>query len=300
VTNLYAINKTKKEETNMEKNQPEEQVKREIPEGVWTKCPGCQEIIYNKELETNLKVCPKCKYCFRMSIEERLALLLDPNTFKEYDKNMTSSDPLNFEDTKPYKQRVKESIEKSKQKEAIVTGIGEMNGIKIVLGVLNFEFMGGSMGSVVGEKISRAIENAIKLKVPVILVSSSGGARMQESMLSLMQMAKTSASLAKLAEHNLPYISLLTDPTTGGVTASFAMLGDIIIAEPNALIAFAGPRVIQQTIRQQLPRGFQKSEFLLEHGMIDMIVERVELKNTLARLLHVLMTNKKVPSRKKK
>ncbi|MFC1546638.1 acetyl-CoA carboxylase, carboxyltransferase subunit beta [bacterium] len=274
--------------------------KKAVPFGLWTKCSNCQEIIYNKELDQNYKVCPKCNFYFRMNVWERINLFIEKNTFKEYDKNLSSSDPLEFFDTKAYKDRLKSSIAKTNRKEAVVTGIGKMGRFTVVMGVLDFEFMGGSMGSVVGEKITRAIEQAVKEKAPVIVVSSSGGARMQESMLSLMQMAKTSAALAKVSEAGLPYISVLTDPTTGGVTASFAMLGDIHIAEPNALIAFAGPRVIEQTIRQQLPKGFQRSEFQMEHGMVDMIVDRKELKSTLINLLDIITPAKKTTKSLKK
>lgn len=272
-----------------QKQKPEETEKKGIPEGVWTKCPLCQEIIYNKELEANAKVCPKCGNYFRLDVMERIFMLVEKDTFREFDTNLKASDPLQFVDTKSYKERIASSIEKSGRNEAIVTGEGYMDGIHIVIGALDFAFMGGSMGSVVGEKIARAVEQAIALRIPVMLVSASGGARMQESILSLMQMAKTSAALAKLNKEKLPYISVLTDPTTGGVTASFAMLGDVNIAEPKALIGFAGPRVIEQTIMQQLPEGFQRSEFQVEHGMVDLIVERKDLKATIARLLTMMM-----------
>lgn len=272
-----------------QKQKPEDTEKKGIPEGVWTKCPTCQEIIYNKELEANAKVCPKCGNYFRLDVMERIAMLIDNDTFTEYDTQLKASDPLHFVDTKSYKERIASSIEKAGRNEAVVTGEGFIHGIHTVIGVLDFAFMGGSMGSVVGEKITRAIEKAIALRVPVVLVAASGGARMQESILSLMQMAKTSAALAHLAKEKLPYISVLTDPTTGGVTASFAMLGDVNIAEPKALIGFAGPRVIEQTIMQQLPEGFQRSEFQLEHGMVDCIVERKELKATIARLLSTMI-----------
>jgi acetyl-CoA carboxylase carboxyl transferase subunit beta len=256
-----------------------------IPEGVWLKCENCKEIVYKKEVEKSLKVCPKCNYHFRISAEERISLLIDDGSFEEMDKDLYSKDPLNFKDLVRYKERLKEYEKKTGKKDAITTGIGSINGYPVVLAVLDFAFMGGSMGSVVGEKILRAIERAIEKGIPLIVISSSGGARMQEGILSLMQMAKTSAAIARLEEKRIPYISILTDPTFGGVTASFAMLGDIIIAEPRSLIGFAGPRVIEQTIKQSLPEGFQRAEFLLEHGMIDMIVERKNLKDTLAKIL---------------
>ncbi|MCB4790627.1 MAG: acetyl-CoA carboxylase, carboxyltransferase subunit beta [Elusimicrobia bacterium] len=255
--------------------------KKEIPHGVWTKCKKCEQIIYRKELEENLKVCPKCGYYFRLSAHERIKQLMEKNSFKEYDAMLTPLDPLSFPD---YEKRAKSY----NVKEAVVTGEGKIGTHDTVLAVLDFNFMGGSMGSVVGEKIARAGEQALKKKCPFVIISSSGGARMQEGILSLMQMAKTSATLAKLNKNKVPFISILADPTTGGVTASFAMLGDIIIAEPKALIGFAGPRVIEQTIRQQLPDGFQLSEFLLAHGMLDIIVERKHLKDTLIKIFNFL------------
>lgn len=256
-----------------------------IPEGVWLKCDNCKEIVYKKEVEKLLKVCPKCNYHFRISAEERIALLIDNGTFEEMDRDLSSKDPLNFKDLMRYKDRLKEYERKTGKKDAITTGEGRINGHPVVLSVLDFAFMGGSMGSVVGEKILRAIERAIEKGIPLIIVSSSGGARMQEGIISLMQMAKTAAAIAKLEEKRIPYISILTDPTFGGVTASFGMLGDIIIAEPRSLIGFAGPRVIEQTIKQSLPEGFQRAEFLLDHGMIDLIVERKNLKETLTKIL---------------
>lgn len=264
-----------------------ENVKRSVPTGVWNKCNTCGEVIYTKSLHSNHKVCHKCGYHFRLEVGERVNLLVDDGTFVELYENMTSQDPLNFVDLKPYKDRLKEAREKTGRNSAIITGIGLLDGKNIALGVMDFSFLGGSMDSVVGEKIARLVDVAIENKYPVIIVSTSGGARMQESMFSLMQMAKTSAAIARLGEKNLPFISILTDPTTGGVSASFAMLGDINIAEPDALIAFAGPRVIEQTIRQTLPEGFQRSEFLLKHGMIDMIVKREEMKKTLSRILDI-------------
>lgn len=256
------------------------------PEGLWTKCKNCEEIIYNKELDENFKVCPKCGYYFRLSARERIALLLEPKSFREYDKNLLSTNPLSFRANQSYQEKIVEEQKKTALKEAVVTGEGLIGEHQVVCGVLDFEFLGGSMGSVVGEKVTRAIEKAIKKKLPLIIVSASGGARMQEGVLSLMQMGKTASALAKFSEKSLPFISILTDPTTGGVAASFAFLGDIILAEPKALIGFAGPRVIEQTIRQPLPEGFQQAEFLLKHGMIDLIVERKETKKILVRLLN--------------
>jgi len=259
--------------------------KLKIPEGLWLKCDSCKEVIYRKEIEKNAKVCPKCNYHFPISVDERIGLILDEGTFKEWEAGLTPLDPLNFKDSTRYRDRLKTAQERTGRREAMVVGEGTLNRWPVVLGVFNFPFMGGSMGSVVGEKIVRAAERASEHRWPLIMVSSSGGARMQEGILSLMQMAKTSAALGRLAETRAPYISILADPTFGGVTASFAMLGDVIIAEPKALIGFAGARVIEQTIKQQLPEGFQRSEFLLEHGMVDLIVERKKLKQTLTKLL---------------
>jgi acetyl-CoA carboxylase carboxyl transferase subunit beta len=258
-----------------------------VPEGVWTKCKNCQEIIYAKEIERNLNVCPKCDYHFRIGARERIALVLDDGSFVEEDANMRSVDFLEFKDSKRYKDRVKSAIKKVGDGDAVICGTGTIEELPVSIAVFDFNFMGGSMGSVVGEKITRAIERGLKKEIPVLIFSSSGGARMQESIMSLMQMAKTSAALAKLKQAGIPYISVLTDPTTGGVTASFAMLGDLNIAEPRALIGFAGSRVIEQTIRQTLPDGFQRSEYLLEHGMIDMIVPRKEMKQKLAQILRI-------------
>ncbi len=254
-------------------------------EGMWLKCNHCREIVYRKEVDRNNKVCPKCDYHFPISVIERIGLLVDLGTFKEWDVGLEAQDPLNFHDTKSYRERVKGHQEKTGRKDALVIGEGSVNGSRVVLCVFDFSFMGGSMGSVVGEKLCRAIDRALEQKIPVILVTASGGARMQEGILSLMQMAKTSSAVAKLGEAKLPFISILSDPTFGGVTASVAMLGDVIIAEPKALIGFAGPRVIEQTIKQQLPDQFQRAEFLLEHGMIDMIVERKRLKETIGTLV---------------
>ena len=265
--------------------EPEAPKRSKVSEGMWLKCNNCREIVFRKEVERNNKVCPKCDYHFPISVIERIALLIDLGTFKEWDAELGPQDPLNFQDTKSYKDRVKAHQEKTGRKDAMVIGEGMMNGRRVVLCVFDFSFMGGSMGSVVGEKICRAIDRALESRLPVILVTTSGGARMQEGILSLMQMAKTSAAVAKLGEAKLPFICLLADPTFGGVTASVAMLGDVILAEPKALIGFAGPRVIEQTIKQQLPDQFQRAEFLLEHGMIDMIVDRKQLKETLSTLV---------------
>jgi acetyl-CoA carboxylase carboxyl transferase subunit beta len=256
-----------------------------IAEGLWIKCESCKEIMYRAEVEKAGRVCPKCHYPFRITARERIGLLADAGSFEEYQVALSSVDPLGFKDTKRYRDRLKAAKQKMSMEEAVITGLGRIGGHPAMLCVLEFGFLGGSMGSAVGEKLARAIEQAIDKHVPVIIVSASGGARMQEGILSLMQMAKTSAALARLAEARLPYLSVLTDPTTGGVTASFAMLGDVILAEPRALIGFAGPRVIAETIRQPLPEGFQRAEFLLEHGQLDLIVERRELKDTLRRIL---------------
>jgi len=266
---------------------PDETKKIQIPEGVWSKCKNCNEIIYTKEIERNLNVCPKCDYHFRISARERIDLVLDTGSFVEMDAAMESVDFLDFKDSKKYKDRIKAAVKKSGGGDAVVCGEGTIEALPVVVSVFDFSFMGGSMGSVVGEKITRAIEKGVEKRSPVIIFSSSGGARMQESILSLMQMAKTCAALAKLKAAGIPFISVLTDPTTGGVTASFAMLGDINMAEPRALIGFAGPRVIEQTIRQKLPDGFQRSEYLLEHGMVDMIVRRQEMKARLSQILRI-------------
>ncbi|RJP23729.1 MAG: acetyl-CoA carboxylase carboxyltransferase subunit beta [Deltaproteobacteria bacterium] len=262
--------------------------KIKIPEGMWIKCDACLEIIYKPEVERNLNVCPKCVYHFRIPAMERIAAVTDEGTFAEFAEDLESVDPLNFTDTKKYVDRIKEARKKTGRREAVITGRGRINGIEVILAVLDFEFQGGSMGSVVGEKVAMAAEAALESGLPLIIFSASGGARMQEGTLSLMQMAKTSAALARLSDARLPFISVLTDPTTGGVAASFAMLGDVIISEPGALVGFAGPRVIEQTIKQKLPDGFQRAEFLLEHGMVDMIVERSRLKATLTQLLRYM------------
>lgn len=267
---------------------PITQGKTDVPEGLWIKCKECGEMIYKKDWENNLKVCPECNYHFRLNVNERIAITLDNDSFVEDNLEIKPTDFLKFTDSKKYKDRLVEYQKKTNLNDAIITGIGTINGHKIIICILEFNFMGGSMGSVVGEKITRAIEKAISTKLPLIIISSSGGARMQEGIMSLMQMAKTSSALARLNISGGLFISVLTDPTTGGVTASFASLGDIIIAEPKALIGFAGPRVIEQTINQQLPKGFQRAEFLLEHGLIDMVVSRKNLKNTLKQLLELL------------
>lgn len=254
----------------------------------WIKCTHCQELIHTNELEQNNNCCPKCDYHYRLSADERIKAIADADTFEEMFADLLPTDALQFVDTEPYTERLAKAKEKSGLDEAVVVGTCAIEGKKVALGVFDFNFMGGSMGSVVGERLTRLIEHAIEKRLPVIIFSTSGGARMQESILSLMQMAKTSAALAKLDEAGLPYISVMTNPTTGGVTASFASLGDIIIAEPNALICFAGPRVIEQTIGHKLPEGAQKSEFLLQHGMIDCIVKRRDLKNKLAEFVDFL------------
>ena len=255
-----------------------------VPEGLWVKCPSCAQIIYNKDLAASLSVCTKCAHHFRLSAAERLRSLFD-GAWTEHDSGLRSTDPLRFTDTKPYQKRLDSTIASTGMLDAVVTATGQIGGRDVVVAAMEYSFIGGSMGVVVGEKITRAIENAIEYQQPVVIVSCSGGARMMEGALSLMQMAKISAALARLDRARLPYISVLTDPTTGGVTASFAMLGDVNIAEPRALIGFAGPRVIEQTIRQKLPEGFQRSEFLLEHGMLDMVVDRRELKDVITRVL---------------
>ncbi len=259
-----------------------------VPQGLWVKCEHCAEIIYKKEVERNLEVCPKCAYHFRLSAFDRINMLFDKDSFEEFDPLIGPKDPLVFKDIKKYKDKIKTYQKKTGHKDAIITGLAAINGIKVMTAVFDFAFMGGSMGAVVGEKITRVFESAIEKRSAVITFSASGGARMQEGILSLMQMAKTSAAVGRLKEAGLPFISVLTDPTMGGVSASFAMLGDIIVAEPGALIGFAGPRVIAQTLKQTLPEGFQRSEYILEHGMIDMIVERKNLKESLGRLLKYL------------
>jgi acetyl-CoA carboxylase carboxyl transferase subunit beta len=261
--------------------------KKEIPDGLWTKCESCGEIIHKKELQNTFYTCAKCNAHFRIGSAEYLDVLLDPNSFKESDKKMRSGDPLKFVDTKKYRDRTADAIKKTHLYDAIRWGTGAIKESPVVLAVMDFSFIGGSMGSVVGEKIGRAIDRAWKSKTPLIIISSSGGARMMEGALSLMQMAKTSAKLTRLADVHVPFISILTDPTTGGVTASYAMLGDVIIGEPGALIGFAGPRVIKQTIGKDLPPGFQRAEFLLEHGFLDMVVHRRDMRDT----VHTILTH---------
>ncbi|MDH5681128.1 MAG: acetyl-CoA carboxylase, carboxyltransferase subunit beta [Spirochaetota bacterium] len=256
-------------------------------EGLWTKCLQCNEIIYNREWEANLRVCPKCDYHYRLSSLERIQLIIDPETFQEKDADLASSNPLQFKDAnESYEGKLQKTKEKTNLKDSIISGTGEIHGIKVEICVMDFTFFGGSLGTVMGEKILRSINRAIKHKTPLIIVSCSGGARMQEGVFSLMQMAKTCSGLARLSEERILFISVLADPTLGGVTASFASIGDINIAEPNALIGFAGPRVIEQTIKQKLPSGFQRSEFLLDHGFIDLIAHRKELKSKLYQLIH--------------
>jgi acetyl-CoA carboxylase carboxyl transferase subunit beta len=259
-----------------------------VPEGLWVKCEGCKEIIYSRDLDRNLKVCPKCGYHFRIDARARVALLLDDPQPRELFTSISPVDPLNFRDTKRYRDRLKSYQQAVGERDAVLVVQGTIEEMPVVMAVMEYRFMGGSMGSVVGEKITRAAERAAERKWPLIVVSASGGARMQEGVLSLMQLAKISAALARLRTVRVPYVSVLTDPTTGGVTASFAMLGDLNVAEPGALIGFAGPRVIEQTIRQSLPEGFQRSEFLVEHGFLDFVVQRSEMKETLARCLRHL------------
>ena len=259
-----------------------------VPEGLWVKCPGCSQVLYQKDLTASLQVCPKCAHHFRINAADRLKLLFDDGQWEEFDSELRSIDPLKFVDTKPYQGRLDATIKSTGMKDAVICAVGRIDGIETSVAAMEYSFIGGSMGVVVGEKITRAIERAIDRRLPVVIVSCSGGARMMEGTLSLMQMAKVSAALARLDRAGIPYLSVLTDPTTGGVTASFAMLGDLNIAEPKALIGFAGPRVIEQTIRQKLPDGFQRAEFLVEHGMVDMIVDRRKLKAAIADALRFM------------
>ncbi|MEE8586644.1 MAG: acetyl-CoA carboxylase, carboxyltransferase subunit beta [Acidobacteriota bacterium] len=261
---------------------PPEADRRVRTEGLFTKCEGCGNVLWKKEVEEALHTCPKCRHHFKINARARLEMLLDGGRFEEFDAGLRSSDPLQFQDRKSYKDRLEQAMRSSGLNEAVINALGTIEGFPIVCSVMEYTFIGGSMGSVVGEKITRAIERAIREGKPLLAVSASGGARMQESVLSLMQMAKISAALARMHQRRLPFISLMTDPTTGGVMASFAMLGDLNLAEPGALIGFAGPRVIEQTIRQKLPEGFQRSEFLLEHGMLDAILQRHEIRGYLA------------------
>ena len=278
----------KREKKAIENPTPVEE-RRLRTEGMWTKCGSCRAIIWKKDLEANWEVCSKCDHHFRLSARKRLELLLDEEPWTELDSELASSDPLHFTDTKPYAQRLKDAQHKLGMKDAILTAEGRLNGRPVICCSMEFSFIGGSMGAVVGEKVARAIERSLARKIPLIIVSCSGGARMMEGVVSLMQLAKVSAALALLDEAGLPFISILTDPTTGGVTASYAMLGDLNIAEPGALIGFAGPRVIEQTIRQKLPEGFQTAEFLLEHGFLDAVVPRKELKPYISQALNFFL-----------
>ena len=257
----------------------------QVPQGLYAKCKGCSAILYNKELDKNYKVCPKCGYHYQLSALERLYLTVDSGSFEEFDEKLVSKNPLGFPE---YEEKLKRGQEKAKMNDAVITGIGKINGEPASVAIMDFQFMGGSLGSVVGEKITRAVERALEKEIGMIIVSTSGGARMQEGIFSLMQMAKTSAALARLGEACLPFISVLTDPTTGGVAASFSMLGGVNLAEPGAMVGFAGPRVIEQTIRQKLPKGFQRSEFLVDHGFVDAIVPRSEMKKILGKYLKFL------------
>lgn len=259
-----------------------------FPDGMWMKCPGCSETLLSKDIEANLQVCPKCGHHYRISARKRLEALLDGGVWQEFDADVTSVDFLEFKDAKSYQERIDSALSKGGSKDAVICVEGAVEGVPVQVSCFDFSFMGGSMGSVVGEKITRSVERGLQKRQPVIIISASGGARMQESILSLMQMAKTSAALAKLKKAGIPFVSLLTDPTTGGVTASFAMLGDVNISEPKALIGFAGPRVIEQTIRQKLPEGFQRAEYLLDHGMIDAIIPRTEMRAKIGSILKML------------
>ncbi len=262
--------------------------KKDVPDGTWIKCPECGEMMHKKQWESNMYLCTKCSHHFRIGSEEYFRIILDEGSFREMDKKIRSVDPLEFEDTKPYKKRLEETIKNTDLFDAIRIGTGKINTVEVVIACMDFGFIGGSMGSVVGEKISRAIDKSLKTKSPLIIISSSGGARMMEGAISLMQLAKTSTKLAKLDEEKIPYISILTNPTTGGTTASFSMLGDFNIAEPKALIAFAGPRVVKQATGKDLPTGFQRAEFLLEHGFIDFIVNRKDLREKLTQILNLI------------
>lgn len=269
------------------RRRPQQQAGTDLPD-LWTQCPACKEGLYNRELEQEAYVCPRCGHHFRLSAERRVEVLADPSSFRQLSGQVHPVDPLHFTDTEPYPERLRRAQAKTGRPDAILTGTATLHGLPVTLAVMDFAFSGGSMGSVVGEEIARAAEHAAATQTPLLLVAASGGARMQESALSLMQMAKTTVALEALTERGVPYVSILTDPTTGGVTASFATIADVIVAEPGALIGFAGPRVIQQTIRQNLPEGFQRAEFLLEHGMVDNVVDRREHRRHLAQLLGVL------------
>jgi len=285
---IFSINKKKYATLKIEKKKKEKKVDPEKVEpnitgsGLWVKCPGCNEIIYKKDIKKNEMRCPNCDNYFKMSGKQRIELLIDKDTFEEFDVDLSTKDPLKFPD---YAEKIENAKIKTKLKEGVISGIGKMFGMEVSIAAMDFSFLGGSMGTVVGEKITRAIERGIERKIPVIVVATSGGARMHEGILSLMQMVKTSAALDRLREKGIPFISIPVDPTTGGVTASFAMLGDVIISEPKALIGFAGPRVIEQTIKQKLPEGFQLSEFVQECGMVDIIAKREDLKKTVHRVL---------------
>jgi acetyl-CoA carboxylase carboxyl transferase subunit beta len=268
---------------------------RSVPEGLWIKCPACDAVLYRAELERNLYVCPKCSHHMRIGARDRLESFLDPNTGVEIGANISPEDPLRFRDSKRYKDRLAAAQKATGEKDALIVLAGKVNGLPIVACAFEFRFLGGSMGSVVGERFKRAIDHCIEHRMPFICFSATGGARMQEALFSLMQMAKTSAALARLAQAHLPYVSVMTDPTTGGVSASLAMLGDLNMAEPRALIGFAGPRVIQQTVRETLPEGFQRSEFLLEHGALDMIVDRRDMRERVSAALRVLMKLEQAP-----
>jgi acetyl-CoA carboxylase carboxyl transferase subunit beta len=262
--------------------------RKEFPSHLWTKCPTCGEMLFNKQLERNLRVCAKCGYHFRIGARERVEHLLDRRSFEERDAELVGGDPLGFVDSKPYPERLAQAQAKTKLRDAVIWGVGELDDRAVVIAAFDFDFMGGSMGSVVGEKLTRAAEHALAERLPLIIVSASGGARMQEGTLSLMQMAKINGVLARLADAGIPYVSILTDPTTGGVAASFAAVGDVILAEPNALIGFSGQRVTSETIGEQMPKGFQRAEFLLEHGFVDQVVPRGELRARLAAFLSML------------
>jgi acetyl-CoA carboxylase carboxyl transferase subunit beta len=265
--------------------------KRAVPEGLWAKCPGCSAILYRAEMERNLDVCPKCNFHNRINARRRIETFLDPEPQEEIGANLESMDPLKFKDSKKYRERLAQAQKSSGEKDALVVMRGQLKGMDLVVAAFEFAFMAGSMGSVVGERFVRAVNMALERHTPLVCFSASGGARMQESLYSLMQMAKTSAALERLQKRGLPFISVMTDPTMGGVSASLAMLGDINVAEPNALIGFAGPRVIEQTVREKLPEGFQRSEFLLEHGAIDMILDRRDMRDRIADLLNILINN---------
>ena len=272
--------------------QPHTDRRLKMPEGLWVKCQACKEMVYKKEVVHNSNVCPKCNYHFRISSRERLEMMLDDGHYDEFDTDISPVDALEFADTKPYKKRIVDYQKKTGMRDALISCKGKIGGYPVIVGIMHFGFMGGSMGSVVGEKLTRCAERALEERIALIIVSCSGGARMQEGALSLMQMAKISAVLARLDDAGLPFLSILTDPTTGGVTASFAMLGDLNLAEPRALIGFAGPRVIEQTIRKTLPEGFQRSEFLREHGMVDMVVERTHMKEVITSSLRFMNSSR--------